>query len=204
MEQRKLALCNDDELVAQLSCEIACAECGEHRLYITEPLKLKSGNGAFFLNAVFEYQVGNRSVVGEIGSCKPAGSGHIYFTLKDSTAQLQCVLYRYQALGCRVRLQEGLRVELTGRATVWEGRGSLQFVVSSVKAAGQGDLQQQFLELKRRLEAEGLFAPERKQRIPAFPQSVGLITSPTGAVIEDMRHRLSSRSPWMQVYLYPV
>lgn len=156
------------------------------------------------LKSAVELQVGNRSVVGEIGSCKPAGSGHIYFTLKDSTAQLQCVLYRYQAMGCRVRLQEGLRVELTGRATVWEGRGSLQFVVSSVKAAGRGDLQQQFLELKRRLEAEGLFSPERKQRIPAFPQSVGLITSPTGAVIEDMRHRLSSRSPWMQVYLYPV
>lgn len=151
-----------------------------------------------------EQQVGYRQVVGEIGSCKPAASGHIYFTLKDSNAQLQCVLYRQQAYATRVRLQEGMLVELTGRATVWEGRGSLQFVVSAVRAAGRGDLQAKFEELKERLAAEGLFSPERKKPLPPFPASVGLITSPTGAVIEDMRHRLSSRAPWMQAYLYPV
>ncbi|MBR2125173.1 MAG: exodeoxyribonuclease VII large subunit [Akkermansia sp.] len=151
-----------------------------------------------------EQQVGYRQVIGEIGSCKPASSGHIYFTLKDSRAQLQCVLYRQQAYAARVRLQEGMLVELTGRATVWEGRGSLQFVVTAVRAAGQGDLQAKFEELKQRLAAEGLFSPERKKSIPAFPASVGLITSPTGAVIEDMRHRLSSRAPWMQAHLYPV
>lgn len=156
------------------------------------------------LKFAVEGQVGEQRVVGEIGSCKPAGSGHIYFTLKDRTAQLQCVLYRYQAAMCRVRLREGLQVELTGRATVWEGRGSLQFIVNSVKEAGIGSLQQQFEELKRRLEAEGLFSPARKKALPAFPRSVGLITSPTGAVIQDMRHRLESRAPWMQAYLLPV
>ncbi len=151
-----------------------------------------------------EAEVGEQSVVGEIGSCKIAGSGHIYFTLKDTTAQLQCVLYRYQAAASRVRLREGIQVELAGKATVWEGRGSLQFVVSRVKEAGTGSLQQQFEALKRKLEAEGLFAAARKRPLPPFPQSVGLITSATGAVIQDMRHRLEQRAPWMQVYLLPV
>lgn len=156
------------------------------------------------LKQTVEMGVGEQRVAGEIGSCKIAGSGHIYFTLKDATAQLQCVLYRYQAVLCRVRLREGLLVELSGKATVWEGRGSLQFITSSVREAGQGSLQQQFEALKNKLEAEGLFSPSRKKPLPAFPQSVGLITSASGAVIQDMRHRLESRAPWMHAYLLPV
>ncbi|MBR3695401.1 MAG: exodeoxyribonuclease VII large subunit [Akkermansia sp.] len=156
------------------------------------------------LKSAVEYGVGEQCVVGEVGSCKMAGSGHTYFTVKDASAQLQCVFYRYQAMYCRVRLREGMLVELTGKPTVWEGRGSLQFVVSSVREAGLGSLQQQFEALKRKLEAEGLFSPARKKPIPRFPKSVGLITSASGAVIQDMRHRLESRAPWMQAYLYPV
>lgn len=156
------------------------------------------------LKSAVEYGVGEQCVVGEVGSCKMAGSGHIYFTVKDASAQLQCVLYRYQAMYSRVRLRDGMLVELTGKATVWEGRGSLQFVVSSVREAGLGSLQQQFEALKRKLEAEGLFSPSRKKALPAFPKTVGLITSATGAVIQDMRHRLESRAPWMLAYLYPV
>ncbi len=151
-----------------------------------------------------ESEVGEQRVAGEIGSCKMAGSGHVYFTLKDATAQLQCVLYRYQASAARVRLREGMQVELAGKATVWEGRGSLQFVVTSVREAGTGSLQQQFEALKRKLEAEGLFSPARKRPLPKFPQSVGLITSATGAVIQDMRHRLEQRAPWIHAYLLPV
>ncbi len=156
------------------------------------------------LKSAVETRVGEQCVVGEIGSFKAASSGHMYFTLKDATAQLQCVFYRYQAMYCRVRLREGMLVELSGKATVWEGRGSLQFVVSSVREAGIGSLQQRFEELKRKLEAEGLFASARKKPLPPFPLSVGLITSSTGAVIQDMRHRLESRAPWMQAYLMPV
>ncbi|MBQ4593454.1 MAG: exodeoxyribonuclease VII large subunit [Akkermansia sp.] len=156
------------------------------------------------LKSAVEYGVGEQCVVGEVGSCKMAGSGHTYFTVKDASAQLQCVFYRYQAMYCRVRLREGMLVELTGKPTVWEGRGSLQFVVSSVREAGLGSLQQQFEALKRKLEAEGLFSPARKKPIPRFPKSVGLITSASGAVIQDMRHRLESRAPWMLAYLYPV
>ena len=156
------------------------------------------------LKSAVEYGVGEQCVVGEVGSCKMAGSGHTYFTLKDASAQLQCVFYRYQAMYCRVRLREGMQVEISGKPTVWEGRGSLQFVVSSVKESGVGSLQQQFEALKRKLEAEGLYSPARKKALPLFPKSVGLITSATGAVIQDMRHRLEERAPWMQAYLYPV
>ena len=156
------------------------------------------------LRRAVEAEVGEQRVVGEIGSCKVASSGHIYFTLKDATAQLSCVLYRFQVANCRVALHEGLQVELHGRATVWEGRGSLQFIVSRVKEAGMGSLQQRFEQLKQQLASEGLFDQERKRPLPRFPRSVGLITSATGAVIQDMRHRLSQRAPWVQAYLLPV
>lgn len=156
------------------------------------------------LRYAVESEVGEQSVIGEIGSCKIAGSGHVYFTLKDARAQLQCVLYRYQAALCRIQLREGMSVELTGKATVWEGRGTLQFTVTGVREAGTGSLQQQFEALKRRLAEEGLFDSARKRQLPRFPQSVGLITSATGAVIQDMRHRLEQRAPWIRAYLLPV
>lgn len=143
-------------------------------------------------------------VVGEIGSCKPAPSGHLYFTLKDENAQLQCVLYAFRARMMRTPLRVGMQVELYGRPTVWEGRGSLQFLVDRVREAGTGTLQQRFDALKARLLAEGLFDSARKRKLPEYPRSVCLITSPTGAVIEDMRHRLTQRAPWVETYLYPV
>lgn len=156
------------------------------------------------LKHTVEVNVGEQSVVGEIGSCKAASSGHIYFTLKDAHCQLQCALYAFRARSLRLQLREGMLVELRGKATVWEGRGALQFIVDSVKEAGVGTLQQQFEALKARLAAEGLFDPARKRPIPRFPQSVALITSATGAVIQDMRHRLEQRAPWITTYLYPV
>ncbi len=156
------------------------------------------------LKQTVEISVGAQCVVGEIGSCKPASSGHIYFTLKDAHCQLQCALYAFRARSLRFRLREGMLVELRGKATVWEGRGSLQFIVDSVKEAGTGTLQQQFEALKARLAAEGLFDAARKRPIPKFPQSVALVTSATGAVIQDMRHRLEQRAPWVKAYLYPV
>ena len=156
------------------------------------------------LKHTVEVNVGEQSVVGEIGSCKAASSGHIYFTLKDAHCQLQCALYAFRARSMRLQLREGMLVELRGKATVWEGRGALQFIVDSVKEAGVGTLQQQFEALKARLAAEGLFDSSRKRPIPRFPQSVALITSATGAVIQDMRHRLEQRAPWITTYLYPV
>lgn len=156
------------------------------------------------LKQAVEVNIGEQSVTGEIGSCKTASSGHIYFTLKDAHCQLQCALYAFRARSMRLQLREGMQVELRGKATVWEGRGALQFIVDSVREAGIGTLQQQFEALKARLAAEGLFDATRKRPLPRFPQSVALVTSATGAVIQDMRHRLEQRAPWMQVYLYPV
>ena len=156
------------------------------------------------LKQTVEVHIGEQSVVGEIGSCKTASSGHIYFTLKDAHCQLQCALYAFRARSLRLHLREGMLVELRGKATVWEGRGALQFIVDTIKEAGIGSLQQQFEALKARLAAEGLFDPARKRPIPRFPQSVALVTSATGAVIQDMRHRLEQRAPWIQTYLYPV
>ena len=156
------------------------------------------------LKRAVEQDTGEQCVAGEIGSCKMASSGHLYFTLKDSRAQLQCALYAFRARMLRTPLQEGMQVELWGRPTVWEMRGSLQFIVERVQERGVGTLQQQFEALKRKLMAEGLFDESRKRDIPAFPQSVGLITSATGAVIQDMRHRLEARAPWMHAYLFPV
>lgn len=156
------------------------------------------------LKRAVEQDTGEQCVAGEIGSCKMASSGHLYFTLKDSRAQLQCALYAFRARTLRTPLQEGMQVELWGRPTVWEMRGSLQFIVERVQPRGIGSLQQQFEALKQKLAAEGLFDASRKRALPVFPQSVGLVTSPTGAVIQDMRHRLEARAPWMRAYLFPV
>lgn len=156
------------------------------------------------LKQTVELNIGEQCVIGEIGSCKTASSGHIYFTIKDTHCQLQCALYAFRARSMQLRLREGMLVELRGKATVWEGRGALQFIVDSVREAGLGTLQQQFEALKARLAAEGLFDPARKRPIPRYPQSVALVTSATGAVIQDMRHRLEQRAPWIHAYLYPV
>ena len=157
-----------------------------------------------FLKNTVEGAVGTCRVVGEVSGCRQPSSGHIYFTLKDENAQLSCVLYRFRAGLFTAHLKEGMLVQLTGTPTVWEGRGSLQFIVSYVKEAGVGSLQQQFEALKEKLRAEGLFAQERKRKLPRYPQTVGLVTSATGAVIQDMRHRLEQRAPWIRAYLLPV
>ena len=157
-----------------------------------------------FLKNTVEGAVGTCRVVGEVGSCRQPSSGHIYFTIKDSGAQLSCVLYRFRAGLFTAHLKEGMLVQLTGTPTIWEGRGSLQFIVSHVKEAGVGSLQQQFEALKEKLRAEGLFDQERKRKLPRYPRTVGLVTSATGAVIQDMRHRLEQRAPWIRAYLLPV
>ncbi|MCD7798300.1 MAG: exodeoxyribonuclease VII large subunit [Akkermansiaceae bacterium] len=156
------------------------------------------------LRRAVEIDVGEQTVEGEIGSCKIAASGHAYFTVKDAAAQLDCVMYRSQALFAGRALREGVKVELRGKATVYEGRGRLQFLVTQVREAGRGELQARFEALKHKLEAEGLFSAARKRPIPKYAAAVGLITSPVGAVIQDMRHVFERRAPWVKVYLLPV
>lgn len=156
------------------------------------------------LRRAVEIDVGEQTVEGEIGSCKWAASGHVYFTIKDPLAQIDCVMYRSQAAGCMSVLREGVKAELKGKATVYEGRGRLQFLVTRAREAGAGELQARFEALKQKLAAEGLFDASRKKKIPSYAQSVGLITSPTGAVIQDMRHVFERRAPWVRVFLLPV
>ena len=128
-------------------------------------------------------------VEGEIASLKRATSGHVYFTLKDERddAVIDCVMYKFDATRARRHLNEGSRIQLQGRATVWAPRGRLQFVGSLARPAGRGALLEALEQLKLRLAAEGLFADERKRPLPADPRVVGVVTSKQGAALHDIR-----------------
>ncbi|MBY0463206.1 MAG: exodeoxyribonuclease VII large subunit [Alphaproteobacteria bacterium] len=138
-------------------------------------------------------------VQGEISGLKRHTSGHSYFALKDKDAVLDGICWRGTALG--INLEEGLEVIVQGRLTTYPGRSKYQIVIESAKAAGQGALLKLLLERKAKLEAEGLFS--RKRPLPPFPNRIGIITSPTGAVIQDILHRLNDRYP-CEVIVWPV
>lgn len=127
-------------------------------------------------------------VEGEVSSLKRAPSGHVYFSLKDEAedAIIECVMYRFDALRARRYLNEGARLQLLGKATVWAPRGRLQFVVNQVRPVGRGALLEALEQLKERLSAEGLFAAERKRALPSEPRIVGVVTSASGAAFHDI------------------
>ena len=127
-------------------------------------------------------------VEGEVSSLKRAPSGHVYFSLKDEAedAIIECVMYRMNALRARRHLNDGARLQLTGQATVWAPRGRLQFVVNEVRPAGRGALLEALEQLKLRLAAEGLFAPDRKRPLPSEPRVIGVVTSGAGAAFHDI------------------
>src|SRR3984957_8432214 len=151
-----------------------------------------------------EHQFADIWVEGEISNYRPAPSGHVYFTLKDAEAQLPIVLFRRQALLLRFRPEDGLHVLVRGSVSVYEQRGQLQFVAETMEPVGAGSLQLAFEQLKERLSAEGLFDSERKKPLPMFPRTVGIITSPTGAVIRDFLNIVSRRHSGLNVLLSPV
>ena len=128
-------------------------------------------------------------------------SGHIYFTLKDTGAQVSCVLFRAELQVDRSLLQDGRKVTLGGGLTVYEARGQYQLRVTVVELEGLGALQIAFEKLKQKLKAEGLFASERKRSLPRFPQRIGLVTSPTGAAIRDVIHVIERRNPGLEIIL---
>ena len=152
---------------------------------------------------LLEGGVGEVWVEGELSNCKQQASGHQYFTLKDAGSQLSCVWFAGYGRKNQV-LRDGMQVRLQGRMTVYEPRGQYQLKVQQVEAAGTGDLLARFEALKRKLEAEGLFAPERRRVLPKYPGCVALITSPTGAVVRDMLNILGRRAPWVRVLISPV
>ena len=143
-------------------------------------------------------------VEGEISNFRPAPSGHTYFTLKDAEAQLPVVLFRRQALLLRFRPEDGLHVLARGKLSVYEQRGQMQLVAETMEPVGTGSLQLAFEQLKERLKAEGLFDADRKRALPAFPRTVGIVTSPTGAVIRDFISIVGRRHSGLNVLLFPV
>ena len=143
-------------------------------------------------------------VEGEVSNAHAAQSGHLYFTLKDNHAQVRCVCFRTQLARLKFRPEDGLHVTLRGSISVYESRGEYQFYVEHVEPVGLGALQLAFEQLKKRLDAEGLFDPQRKRPLPVLPQCVGLITSPRGAAVRDIVRILQRRFPNLHIVLYPV
>ena len=156
------------------------------------------------LKKLIEKEFAKVLVTGEISNWRLQASGHAYFVLKDANAQLNCVLFRGEAGVDRTFLRDGARVTLGGELTVYEPRGAYQLRVTSAEVQGMGALQAAFERLKAKLNAEGLFDPARKRPIPAFPRRIGLVTSPTGAAIQDMLHVIGRRFAGLEVVLVPV
>ena len=143
-------------------------------------------------------------VEGEISNCRAAQSGHFYFSLKDDKAQVRCVWFKQQMRGVKIRPEDGLKASVRGSISVYEARGEYQIYVESLEPAGRGALQLAFEQLKKRLEAEGLFDARHKKPLPVLPSRIGLITSPTGAAVRDVVRILRRRFPNVCLALFPV
>ncbi|WP_367873500.1 exodeoxyribonuclease VII large subunit [Luteolibacter sp. Populi] len=153
---------------------------------------------------LLEVELGEVWVEGEVSNLKKQASGHWYFSLKDEGAQIQCAIFGARKKAGSEALEDGAKVRVFAEPSVYEARGQLQIIVQRVERAGLGELQARFEALKRKLQGEGLFDPERKQPIPFFPRTVGIVTSDTGAAIRDIQNILERRAPWVQPVLYPV
>ncbi|HKJ65306.1 MAG TPA: exodeoxyribonuclease VII large subunit [Desulfopila sp.] len=141
---------------------------------------------------------------GEISNLRTPYSGHIYFTLKDSGAQIRAVLFKGQQKYLRQKLEEGLSVICHGRVSVYEPRGEYQILIDTIDFSGRGDLRLEFEKLKARLAEEGLFAPEAKKPLPLFPEHILVITSPTGAAVHDFCKIATKRRYWGKISILPV
>ena len=143
-------------------------------------------------------------VEGELSNLARPSSGHLYFTLKDSGAQVRCALFRQNAARVRMDLRDGLLVRARGRVSLYEGRGDYQMILDAVEPAGDGALRQAFEALKARLQAEGLFAAERKRPLPSHPTRIGIITSPSGAAVRDIISVFGRRAPFIELVISPT
>jgi exodeoxyribonuclease VII large subunit len=143
-------------------------------------------------------------VRGELSNVRAQASGHVYFTLKDAGAQLSCAIFRGSLARLSIQMRDGMQVVVRGEVSVYEPRGQMQLIARSIVEDGVGRLQQEFERLKQRLAAEGLFDPERKVEIPAMPATVGFITSPTGAAVQDFIRILKRRGWRGRVVVLPA
>lgn len=143
-------------------------------------------------------------VKGEVSNCKYHPSGHIYFSLKDETGVLSCVMFAGHRRGLAFRMKDGDQVVVGGAVDVYERDGRYQLYAKEITQEGEGVLYERFLALKRELEEMGMFAPEYKQPIPKFVRRLGVVTAPTGAAIQDIRNITLRRNPYVQIILYPA
>ncbi len=153
---------------------------------------------------LLERSVPPLAVIGEISNFTRAGSGHWYFMLKDAGAQVRSVMFRGRAQFTGFTPRDGMRVEVRALVSMYEPRGDFQLVVEAMRQAGAGDLYQQFLQLKERLQREGLFDVTRKRPAPAMPRAIGVVTSPAAAALRDVLTTLARRAPQIPVVLYPT
>lgn len=159
-----------------------------------------------YIKAMLEgdYELQNVQVQGEISNFKRYPSGHCYFSLKDAGGVLKCVLFRFKAMNLRFEPKNGDKVVAVGKITVYERDGVYQLYTDLLLAQGEGDLMQQYEQLKEKLSKEGLFAEERKQKLPLNPRRVGIVTSPAGAAVRDIISVARRRNLGVKLYLYPV
>ena len=142
------------------------------------------------------------SVSGEVSNCKYHTSGHLYFTLKDESSALGCVMFAGQRGGLAFRMKDGDRVVVTGSIEVFERDGRYQLYAKKIELEGAGKLYERFLALKTELEEMGMFAEEYKQPVPAYVKRLGVVTAPTGAAVQDIRNVSLRRDPYIQLILY--
>lgn len=175
-------------------------------LFVARPKKFTVSELTRSIRDLLTGAFGRVQVEGEISSLRRQSSGHQYFTLKDDRSQIACVLFARNARNAlrQPTLADGMQALVRGELTVYEVRGQYQIIVSEVQEAGAGLLAARFEALKKKLQGEGFFEPERKKSLPKFPQTVGIVTSPTGAAIRDMINVLHRRAPWMKIVIRPA
>ncbi|NCC51334.1 MAG: exodeoxyribonuclease VII large subunit [Spartobacteria bacterium] len=156
------------------------------------------------IKTILEDEVGSVWIEGELSNVSRPASGHMYFSLKDATAQIKAAFFKGSQQGLDFALRDGLKVRVYGNVTVYERTGQYQIIVRKMEEAGKGSLQEAFEKLKARLGGEGLFDAARKKPIPQLPQCVGVVTSPTGAAIRDILNVISRRFPNLHILIVPT
>lgn len=156
------------------------------------------------LKDVLEGTFPSIKIEGEISNYRPNSSGHLYFTLKDTTSQISAVMFRSNVMSLSFVPKDGVKVQCTGRITVYPPRGNYQILITKMEVAGEGDVLKMLEDRKRRLAMEGLFESERKRQLPAFPKTIGVITSSTGAALRDILQITRRRNPCVSVIIFPA
>lgn len=180
---------------------LRAAEAGDPGAYIGRPLAVSEV--VSLISSLLEKSFSPLNVNGEISNLSFASSGHLYFSLKDRVSQIRCVMFKGRAQQLLFRPRDGDQVEVVAQVAMYTPRGDVQLQVEQMRAAGKGDLQQEFLAIRDRLQREGLFDDARKRSLPKCPQRIGIITSPQAAALRDVILTLRRRMPMIPLVIYP-